>query len=392
MTDPVSGSVRIGTYALEVGTFTESYAAFEPEREVQNVKALRNGLVLETDEIPTPVAALEKLQANAETVTRKCERAHELSRAAAEGRLLESDAVIGEVDSLLRLAERLDRDGRFDEELRLLRALHGLLVLVRRWLDLIRVLRRALSAAEETGDLAVQAWARHELGSLQLCADDPEAAEEHLGQALRLQQRLGQTGGACATRHNLDSAQRDLATRIASKPWLRRRLLRLAVVASALTVLAVGGTGMALALGDDSPSLPTPTTTGTTTGTTETTDTTTTATTGTTVPVDVIAPLVTFDTPSDNSVVTARTQDISGTAGVEPGDAVDVLVTIVAVDDTGAPLRSAVSAQVVDGEWTVTETIVLRDGSYKATATQSDDAGNVGSSAVTFTVQTGGVD
>jgi hypothetical protein len=194
MTDPVSGSVRIGTYALEVGTFTESYAAFEPEREVQNVKALRNGLVLETDEIPTPVAALEKLQANAETVTRKCERAHELSRAAAEGRLLESDAVIGEVDSLLRLAERLDRDGRFDEELRLLRALHGLLVLVRRWLDLIRVLRRALSAAEETGDLAVQAWARHELGSLQLCADDPEAAEEHLGQALL--NRPGSRGGS----------------------------------------------------------------------------------------------------------------------------------------------------------------------------------------------------
>jgi hypothetical protein len=267
MTDPVSGSVRIGTYALEVGTFTESYAAFEPEREDQNVTALHDALAEEAREVRTPVAALEKLQANAETVTRKCERAHELSRAAAEGRLLEADAVMAEVDSLLRLAERLDRDGRFDEELRLLRALHGLLVLVRRWLDLIRVLRRALSAAEETGDLAAQAWARHELGSLQLCADDPEAAEEQLGQALRLQQRLGQTAGACATRHNLDSAQRDLATRAASKPWLRRRLLRLAVVASALTLLAVGGTGMAVALGDDSPST-----------TSETADTTTTST------------------------------------------------------------------------------------------------------------------
>jgi hypothetical protein len=40
----------------------------------------------------------------------------------------------------------------------------------------------------------------------------------------------------------------------------------------------------------------------------------------------------------------------------------------------------------------VTETVVLGDGSYEATATQSDDAGNVGSSRVTFRVDTGGVD
>ena len=418
MTDPVTGSVRIGAYALEVRTFTESYAAFGAEREDKNVAALHDALAEEAGEVRTPVAALEKLQANAETVTRKCERAYELSRAAAEGRLLQADAISGEVDSLLRLAERLDRDGRFDEELRLLRALHGLLVLLRRWLDLIRVLRRALSAAAEIGDLAAQAWTRHELGSLQLCAGDPAAAEEQLGQALRLQQRIGQTAGACATRHNLDSAQRDLATWAASTPWLKRRLLRLGVVASAVTVAAVGGTGMVLALDGGSPSLPTPTTTSMTTGTTDTTDTTTTSTTGTTttstttgttestnttdttttsttgtiVPVDVIAPVVTIDTPSDDSVVRARTQDLSGKAGVEPGDAVEVLVTIVAVDENGAPLDSSASAQVADGEWTVTETIVLPDGAYNATATQSDDAGNVGSSTVTFTVRTGVVD
>jgi hypothetical protein len=296
MTDPVTGSVRIGAYALEVGAFTESYAAFEPEREDRNVKALRDALAEEPDEVHAPVAALEKLQANAETVTRKCERAHELSRAAAEGRLLEADALVAEVDSLLRLAERLDRDGRFDEELRLLRAVHGLLVLARRWLDLIRALRRALAAAEQAGDLAAQAWVRHELGSLHLCADEPEAAAEQLRQARQLQQRLGQATGTCATRHNLDSAQRDLATRAAIKPW-SRRLLRVAVVAG-LTLLAVGGTAIAMAQDDDSPSPtpPTSTTTGTsettepttpstTTGTSETTEATTTSTTGTSTPI-----------------------------------------------------------------------------------------------------------
>jgi hypothetical protein len=260
--DPVTaGSVGIGAYTLEVGALTESYAAFEPEREDSNVRALRDALAEQSHELHTPVAALEKLQANAETVTRKCERAHELSRAAAEGRLHEADTLVAEVDSLLRLAERLDRDGRFDEELRLLRAVHGLLVHTRRWLDLIRALRRALSAAEQAGDLAAQAWVRHELGSLHLCADEPEAAAEELRQALRLQQRLGQAAGTCATRHNLDSAKRDLAIRAAITPW-SRRLLRLAGVVGILALLAGGGTAIAIAQADDSPSPTASTSTG----------------------------------------------------------------------------------------------------------------------------------
>jgi hypothetical protein len=287
MTDPVTGSVRIGAYALEVGAFTESYAAFEPEREDRNVNLVRDALAEEPRERHTPVEAVEEFQETAETVTRRCERAHELSRAAAEGRLLEPDVLMAEVDSLLGLAERLDRDGRFDEELRLLRALHGLLVLTRRWFDLIRALRRALSAAQEAGDLAEQAWIRHELGSLHLCAGEPEVAAEQLGQALRLQQRLGQATGTCGTRHNLDSAKREIATRRAIKRW-PRRLLRLAGVVGLLTLLAVGGTAIARAQGDDSPSTTAPrstsgtdTTTTSTTGTGETTDSTTT-TTGTT--------------------------------------------------------------------------------------------------------------
>jgi hypothetical protein len=383
MTDPVSGSVRIGTYALEVGAFTESYAAFEPEREDRNVKALRDALAEEPDGLHTPVAALEKLQANAETVTRKCERAHELSQAAAEGRLLEADALMAEVDSLLRLAERLDRDGRFDSELRLLRALHGFLVLVRRWLDLIRALRRALAAAEQAGDLATQAWARHELGSLHLCADQPEAAAEQLRQARQLQQRLGQATGTCATRHNLDSARRDLATRAAIKPW-SRRLGRVAVVAGVLTLVAGGGTGIALALdGDTAPP------TSTTAGTSETTVATTPSTTGTTAAPDVTAPVVTIATPSEGSVVTTRVPVFSGTAGVEPGDATDVFLNIV-VEENGEPLGFPLPATVVERKWTVTPTtLALPDGSYEVTATQRDAEGNLGSSAtVTFSVDT----
>jgi hypothetical protein len=420
MTDPVSGSIRVGTYALEVGTLTESYAAFQPEREHQNVIALRDALAEKAGEVRTPVAALEKLQANAETVTRKCERAQELSRAASEGRWLEADAVMAEVDSLLRLAERLDRDGRFSEELRLLRALHGLLVLVRRWLDLIRALRRALTAAEETSDLAAQAWARHELGSLQLCADDPDAAQEQLGQALRLQQRLGQTTGACATRHNLDSAQRDLATRAASKPWLRRRLLRLAAVASILTLLAVGGTGMALAMGDDSGSLTTretadtsttstaTSTTGTSEPTTSTTvSTTTEPTTSTTIDtttstesepttsttIDTTKPDLTLacDSPFDPQFLTVKCRLTS----TEAGTAILKLRSI-PFDGEKSTSHVAEPASVeLKAEIQLTFVMTLPEFNARAffvIANQTDAAGNTGTSEEVETIHPGFVD
>jgi Bacterial Ig-like domain len=387
MIGPVSGSVRIGRYALEIGAATESYVAFEPEREDQNTTALGDALAEDTEEVPRSIAAVEEFQEHAQTVTAKIERAHELFSAAAEGRLLDTDPLVAEVDSLLGLAERLDRGGRFEEELRLLRALHGLLVLTRRWLDLIRGLRRGLSAAEEAGDHAAQAWVRHELGSLHLCADEPEAAAEQLGRALRLQQRLGQATGACATRHNLDSAQRDLATPPASKPWLSRRLPRLAVVASALTLVALG-TGMALALGEDSSSSTTSTTTpaSTTTATSDPTDTTT----STQGPIDVTPPFVTLDEPSDGSVIEPGTPVFSGTAGVEPGDAGEVLVEIVEIVDgnTRRPLAgSPLSASVVDGTWTATPTSALTDGAYEATARQSDNAGNSDSATISFSVR-----
>jgi hypothetical protein len=240
--------------------------------------------------------------------------------------LLEADPLVAEIDSLLGLAERLDRDGRFAEELRLLRALHGLLALTRRWLELIRGLRRALSAAEDAGDLAAQAWARHELGSLHLCADDPEAAAEQLGQALRLQQRLGQTAGACATRHNLDSAQRDLATRAASKPWSRRRLPRLAVAAGAVTLLTIAGTGMAVALEDDSPSLTEPTTATPTTAPSDTA-------TPTTAPSDTATPTT---APSDTTPPTTAPSDTT-TPTTAPSD---TTTPTTAPSDTTRPVLS----------------------------------------------------
>ena len=202
----------------------------------------------EPDERPKPVAAIEEFQETADAVTARIEKAESLLQAAAHGQLLELDKLTGEIDSLLDLFGRLDRAGRFEEELRLMRSLNGLLALGLRWLDLIRSLRSLVKSAETAGHLAGQAFAHHELGTLHLCADQPEQAREHLEKAARLQERIGGLGVHCATRHNLDSAYRDLALKLASGIRPPGRFHRLVVLAGAIAIAAGGGAGIALAV------------------------------------------------------------------------------------------------------------------------------------------------
>src|SRR5436190_4318951 len=132
-----------------------------------------------------------------------------------------------------------------------MRSLNGLLALTLRWLDLIRSLRSLLRSADAAGHVAGKAFAHHELGSLYLCAGHPEQAIEHLQEALQLQARVGiPIAGRCATRHNLDSAHRDLALEATSGIRSPRRLQRLLVLAGAIAVAAGGGAGIALAVHD----------------------------------------------------------------------------------------------------------------------------------------------
>ena len=161
-------AVRIGGYSLEVATPAGSFARFEPEPESKNARALAAALEEEPEQ--RPFAAIEEFEASAQEVTGRIEEAEGLLRTAAEGRLLDPANLTGEIDSLLGLLERLDKSGRFEEELALMRSLNGLLALSLRWLELVRSLRSLLASAEALGHKAAQAWAHHELGSLHLCA------------------------------------------------------------------------------------------------------------------------------------------------------------------------------------------------------------------------------
>ncbi|TML33705.1 MAG: tetratricopeptide repeat protein [Actinobacteria bacterium] len=249
MTAPAdSGSVRVGAYSLEVATLGGSFAQFEPEPEDENAGALEAALEAEAGRPQAAVAAVEQFEETADAVTGRIEQADKLRRAAAAGDLLRLDNVTGEIDGLLDLFARLDKAGRFEEELKLMRSLNGLLALTLRWLDLIRSLRSLLSSAEAAGHAAGQAFAHHELGSLNLCAGRAQEASEHLREAFRLESQIGDLAGQCATRHNLDSARRDA---LARRGWGRRprRLLRSAVIAAAFLLGGGGGTALALVIG-----------------------------------------------------------------------------------------------------------------------------------------------
>lgn len=197
------------------------------------------------EEGPTQVDLLEELTETAGAVTDRIDHAQKLFQAATQGGLLDRELLTGEIGSLLELLQRLDKAGRYDEELRLARALHGLLVLTSRWLDLVRSLRmasvlRARSAIWPRRRGRSTSSAR--FTSVPATRSKPSSTSRA---ALALEERLGDAIGRCPTRHNLDSARRDLAQRGAS--------LRLRRVASVVAALAlVGGAGAAFALVDGS--------------------------------------------------------------------------------------------------------------------------------------------
>lgn len=244
--------VRIGGYSLAVGAGSGSFARFEPTEERENARNLKAALTQDENELPAPVTAVEEFQETADAVTSRIEQADKLLTAAADQAAgLDPGNVNSEIDALLDLFGRLDRAGRFEEQLKLMRSLNGLLALTLRWLDLIRSLRSLLRSAEATSHQAGpagQAFAHHELGSLNLCAGWSKAASQHLSEALRIEKHMGDFASQCATRHNLDAAHRDT---LARRAWRRsrRQLMSSILVAAALVLLGGGsGTGLALAI------------------------------------------------------------------------------------------------------------------------------------------------
>ena len=239
----VSGGVAIGRYALTVGAPAGTVIA-----PVSSDHAVPGDLTraLETESTEQhprrPGVVAGEIVASAAEVTDRVEEALDLFKAVSEGLTIDR-ALTKRIDLLLELSQQLDHDERWDDALRLARALCGLLALAMRWVDLIRSLHIARQAAERLGDLPATAWTLHELGTLHLAAGSPAEADRCLGDAHALRERLGDRAGLAATEANLRVLCQRLRalTREGGLDGRPRRIPLLALVAAALVLLLLGG-------------------------------------------------------------------------------------------------------------------------------------------------------
>jgi hypothetical protein len=242
--DGPRGAVDVGRYVLEVGGAGGTLVKQRAGAAREDATALERALREKDAEGDGAAAAATGVVEDASEVTAKIERAVALGKGIGEGKALNPDQLVLEVGALLDLLGWLDRQERFKDALRLARALVNLLMLLRRWVELLRALRAALRAGEKLGDLSVIAWAKHELGTLRVAAGDVKGAELNLCEAQEIREGIGDRRGLAATNGNLHVLCKRLREMLREEELVRRHdgpsALRLLAVA-ALFVLLFGG-------------------------------------------------------------------------------------------------------------------------------------------------------
>jgi hypothetical protein len=99
-----------------------------------------------------------------------------------------------------------------------------------------------------------------------------------------------------------------------------------------------------------------------------------------TMSIDTTAPGVSISSPADGAAIGGATLSVSGSGGVDPGDATAVKLNVFSgTSASGSPVKT-LSVIVSAGSWS-TDVEGLADGTYTLQATQSDSLGNVGTSA-----------
>lgn len=340
---------------------------------------------LEEDNGEAPAAADHGVGADANAiverasdVTAQVERANTLFNEVADGRLSPGD-VKDEVDVLLGLLGRLDREGRWSEALALARALSGLLGLIRRWLELVRSLRTALGAANKLGDLDALGWAEHELGSLHLAGENAAAAERRLGQAREIRQRLGDRDGLAVTDHNLQALCRMLRQLLRDGRLTQdderdqhRRHRRILTLAVAVLLLVGGGVAGAVIRGSDgnvndnashNSAGATPANDGQNAGNSGGQA------------ADQTAPNVTISAPPSGDYAPGTIRSFTGTAGVAEGDLPTVTVAIDPSGTASAASSTSGSAIPVASASSETSAVALSTSSSTAAAPTTSTTG-----------------
>ncbi len=251
-------SVEVGAYVLQLGEAGGTIVTRGESAEEAEIEPLRHALAESGPEAPDhrPDVA-DEIDEAAES-TAKVEKAVALCKGVTEGHALSPDQLALEVGSLLDCLERLDRKKEHKKALRMARALATLLMLLKRWADLLETLRIALRAGEQLGDLEAIAWARHELGSLHLAAGDVEGAARDLHQARDVREQIGDRRGLATTNRNLQVLCDRLQAMLRSEELIRRQardrrpsLRYLLAGATLAAFLFAGGVAAGMTIGGD---------------------------------------------------------------------------------------------------------------------------------------------
>lgn len=145
---------------------------------------------------------------------------------------------IAAASAALAIAEWSAERGDLPAVVRLIRVAEPILSLAGHWDASYQALNRGLQAAKATGDRAAEALFSHEQGSLALCCDDLNAAQQLLAHALELREQDGDDAGAAVTRHNLQLLQPPPTPPI--KPGGSPRRLLFPAGAALLVLIALG--------------------------------------------------------------------------------------------------------------------------------------------------------
>ena len=121
----------------------------------------------------------------------------------AETRRTQPETLREEMGVLRHLLGWAVQAGRYEDALRLGRALDTACAMGGRWSAWEQALEQIRSAAGTLGNRAAEGWALHQLGTRLLCLDDQAGARALLTQALDIRESLGDRAGAAVTRHNL---------------------------------------------------------------------------------------------------------------------------------------------------------------------------------------------
>ena len=244
-------SVAIGRSVITVGVpgGTLITAGTRLSADAETADPLELAAALAEEEPRETIGELtERSVMTASEATDRVEQAAELLRDALAGELVD----LARAGQVLDVLQRLDKDGRYEEWLHYARSVHGVLVLLKRWMELLRLLRTLLRSGAEVHE-AGRAWVQHELGTLQLAAGDSKEAARLLEQARSTRQRLQDGDGLAATEQSLGV----LCRQQAQTGFLERNRGRLAVVAALAVLLLVAG-GVAGAVVDPFGSDPEP--------------------------------------------------------------------------------------------------------------------------------------